>query len=145
MYGVAVVTRKGPFMVGNDIFVKKRFAITDKAGPDFELLALKFDQSAPDPRFRPSMEKNRERYSEGLTILRSPQCPYSGKNVTVIMETAQKKFGLVPTLVELDDAAAVQDAPCPFGTFCILYNGKVISHHPISSTRFENIMNKIVR
>jgi hypothetical protein len=27
-----------------------------------------------------------------------------------------------------------------FGTFCIIKNGRVISHHPISNTRFENIM-----
>jgi len=61
------------------------------------------------------------------------------------METAQKKFGLVPKLEELDDAAAAQESPCAFGTFCILYNGKIISYHPISNTRFENIMKKIVR
>jgi len=145
MEGVAVVTREGPFMVGRDIFIKKGFAVTDKADPDFELLALKFDRDAPDPRFRSAMVKNRDRYAEGLTILRSPQCPYSEKNVRAIMETAQKKFGLVARLEELDDAAAARESPCAFGTFCILYNGKVISHHPISNGRFENIMKKIVQ
>ncbi|MCK4802457.1 YoaP domain-containing protein, partial [bacterium] len=37
-----------------------------------------------------------------------------------------------------------QNSPCPFGTFCIVYNGKVIAHHPVSNTRFVNIMNKIL-
>jgi len=142
MQGVAVVTRKGPFMAKRDIFVKKGFVPVDSAEPDFELLVYKFDPVAEDPHFRKTMTQNRERYAEGLTILRSPQCPYSEKNVAAIMETA-KKYGLNTRLVELESAEAVQDAPCAFGTFCILYNGEVISHHPISNTRFENIMNKI--
>lgn len=143
MRGVAVVTRKGPFMAKRDIFVRKGFEVADTAGPDFELLALKFDPGADNPRFRTSMTKNRDRYKKGLTILRSAQCPYSEKNVAAIMETARKKYGLDPRLVELADADAVQDAPCAFGTFCILYNGEIISHHPISNSRFINIMETI--
>jgi N-acetylglutamate synthase-like GNAT family acetyltransferase len=143
MYGVAVVTRKGSFMADKDIFMKKGFTVMDKAAPDFELLALKFDQDATNPKFKPSLAKNQKKYAEGLTILRSAQCPYSEKNVTAIMETAKKKFGLTPVLVDLEDAAAAQNSPCAFGTFCIIYNSKVISHHPISNGRFENIMKNL--
>ncbi len=25
---------------------------------------------------------------------------------------------------------------------CVIYDGEIISHHPISNTRFENIMDK---
>lgn len=140
MKGVAVVTRKGSFMAKRDIFIRKGFLPVDTAKPDFELLALKFDPSDADPRFRDTIEKSRDQYSEGLTILRSPQCPYSEKNVTAIMETARKKYGLSPRLIEMDNAESVQNSPCAFGTFCIMYNGEVISHHPISNARFENIM-----
>lgn len=143
MKGVAVVTRKGPFMAKRDIFVKKGFVPADTAEPDFELLVKKFDPNAKSPRFKMNMAKNQDRYAEGLTILRSAQCPYSEKNVAAIMETARKKYGLNPALVEMEGAAAAQDSPCAFGTFCILYNGKIISHHPISNGRFENIMDKI--
>jgi hypothetical protein len=45
----------------------------------------------------------------------------------------------------LKDAESAQKAPCAFGTFCILYNGAIISHHPISNTRFENIMAKALK
>jgi hypothetical protein len=143
MRGVAVVTRKGPFMAKKEIFVKKGFILVDKAEPDFELLVLKFERNAINPKFKTSIIKNKDRYAEGLTIIRSAQCPYSEKNVTSIMETSRKKYGLTPRLVELVDADAVQNAPCAFGTFCILYNGEIISYHPISNTRFENIMEKI--
>jgi hypothetical protein len=138
MQGVAVVTRKGPFMVSKDIFLKKDFLKVDEAKPDFELLVLKFDKNADDPKFK---EMSTEKFSKGLTIIRSAQCPYSVKNVNAILDTA-KKLKLNANLVELEDAKDAQMTPCAFGSFCIIYDGEVISHHPISNTRFENIMKK---
>jgi hypothetical protein len=136
MKGVAVVTRKGPFMAKKDIFLKKGFEVVDAAKPDFELLTLKFDGKAANPKFK---KLDTSAYREGLTIIRSPQCPYSVKNVEAIMKTAEA-LGLKPRLVDFQDAESAQQSPCAFGTFCIIYNGKVLSHHPISNTRFENIM-----
>jgi hypothetical protein len=137
--GVAVVTRNGSFMAKKDIFLKKGFRQVDSAKPDFELLVLKFDENAPDPSFKEITTKNFS--GRGITILRSPQCPYSVKNVEAILLTA-KKLNLDHALVELDDHLSTQQSPCAFGTFCIVGNGKVLSHHPISNTRFENIIRK---
>jgi len=52
MGGVAVVTRKGSFIVQREIFIKNGFVAVDKAEPDFELLAIKFDQAVTNPSFR---------------------------------------------------------------------------------------------
>jgi len=141
MLGVAVVTRKGPFMVHNDIFLKKGFQIVDHAKPDFDLLVFKFDKKSKDPGFKQNMNENLKEYDNGLTIMRSAQCPYTEKNVNAIIESA-KKMKLNTKLVDLADANAVQNTPCAFGSFCLIYNGKIIGHHPISNTRFENIMKK---
>ena len=129
---------KGPFMAKKDIFVKKGFHVVDAAKPDFELLALKFDDDAPNPKFTILPLAG---YGEGLTIIRSPQCPYSVKNVDAILVTA-KKMGLPAKLVDLADAESAQKSPCAFGTFCIINDGKILCHHPISNTRFQNIMEK---
>jgi len=138
MSGVAVVTRKGSFMADKDIFLKMGFISADTAKPDFELLVLKFDKAATDPKFK---EFSPDRYDNGLIIIRSPQCPYSVKNVDAILETA-KKLKIQAELVELMDHESAQQTPCAFGTFCIIHNKEVISHHPISNGRFENIMGK---
>ncbi|MBN2546311.1 MAG: YoaP domain-containing protein [Spirochaetes bacterium] len=138
MKGVAVVTRKGSFMADKQIFLKKAFVPVDQAKPDFELLTLKFNENAKNPSFKKN-EVNTAQYSNGLTIFRSPQCPYSEKNVNAILETA-KKMNIKTNLIDLKDADSVQKVPCAFGTFCIIYNKEVISYHPISNTRFENIM-----
>jgi len=144
MKGVAVVTRKGSFMANDLIFLKMGFEVVDTVKPDFHLLVKKFDHNAENPKFKEAMQVNLEKYGQGLTILRSPQCPYTEKNVKAIIETAQNQFHLNVQLIDLLDAAAARNSPCPFGTFGIIFNGKVISHHPISNTRFVNIIEKLM-
>ena len=145
MYGVAVVTRKGSFMAGKELFLKKGFEVVDKAPSDFELLVNKFNKNAPSPRFKGDWEKRRSQYGKGLTVIRAYQCPYTVKNVNEIVEAAEKEYGLKPDLVDLKNYKEAQNSPCAFGIFCILYNGEVIAEHPISRKRFTNIMNKIFR
>jgi GNAT superfamily N-acetyltransferase len=143
MNGVAVLTRKGPFMVSKEIFIKKGFEIVDTAKPDFELLVNKFNNKYPNPKFKVNWEKRLEEFIEGLTIIRADQCPYTVKNVNEISENAKKTYNINPKIIDLKNYKEAQNSPCPFGTFCIIYNGKVIAYHPISKTRFTNIMNKI--
>jgi hypothetical protein len=138
MNGVAVVTRKGPFMAKKELFLKKGFILVDETKPDFELLVLKFNQKAVDPKFK---NISPEKYLKGLTIIRSAQCPYSVKNVNAILNTAEK-LNIKANLIDIKNSESAQQTPGAFGTFCIIYNKEVISHHPISNTRFENIMAK---
>jgi len=145
MSGVAVVTRKGSFMAGKKLFLKKNFEVVDKAPPDFELLIKKFNDNSPTPQFNGDWEKRRNLYSKGLTIIRADQCPYTVKNVNEIRETAENLFGIKPNIITLKNYKAAQDSPAPFGTFCILYQGKVVADHPISNTRFKNIMTKLLK
>lgn len=142
MNGVAVVTRKGSFMAGDEIFLRNGFTFTDTAKPDFNLLVFKFDENAENPKFKTDVLTDLSKYNNGLTIIRSSQCPYTEKNVNAIIQTAETKFRIKTNLIDLKDADSAQQTPCAFGTFCIIFNGKVISYHPISNTRFENIMKK---
>lgn len=144
MHGVAVVTRKGSFMANKNIFVKKGFVSVDNAEPDFQLLVLKFNKKARNPKFK-DLKKGLENYKVGLFILRSVQCPYAEKNVNAIIKSAKEKFGIKPNLIDLTDVNGVQNSPCAFGSFCIIHNGEILSHHPISNTRFENIIKKQVK
>ncbi len=57
MHGVAVVTRKGPFMAGKELFLKNGFEVVENAPPDFELLVKKFNERAPAPKFKGEWEQ----------------------------------------------------------------------------------------
>lgn len=142
MKGVAVVVRDGSFMAKKDIFIKNGFKLMDSAPPDFELLVKKFHDNAPDPKFKGNLEMRLKKYKKGLFIFHSPQCPALAKSVKEIDEVASKEFGIKPKIIELKSKKDAKENPCPFGTCGIVYNGKVVANHPISKTRFKNIMNK---
>ena len=135
---MAVVTHEGSFMAKKDIFLKRGFQQVDSAKPDFELPTLKFDEHDENPFFQIQGANN---YDSGITIIRSARCPYSVKNVEAVLTTA-KKMNLETRLIELEAPENEQATFCAFGTFCILYNNEIISHHPVSNKRFENIMKK---
>ena len=121
--------------------INDRYNLT--AHPDFELLVKQFDTSSP-PKFPRDWEQRRNQYGSGLVIIRSDQCPYITKSVKEITETAEKRCGITPNVVELKNYKDAQSAPSAFAVFEIIYDGKLVADHPISNTRFMNIMNKEV-
>ena len=144
MTGVAVVTRKGTWMAGKELFLKNGFELVDQAPPDFELLMKKF-ANTPSPKLKGDWNKRLNQYSSGLTIIRSDQCPYIAKSVKDITETAQKKYGIKANIIELNNCMEAQNAPSAYGIFSIIYDGRLLVDHPIGNTRLTNIMNKILR
>jgi GNAT superfamily N-acetyltransferase len=142
MNGVAVVTRNGPWMAKKGLFLKNGFELVDEAPPDFELLVNKIKKSAHSPKFSGDWKERLSPYSKGLTIIRSDQCPYLEKWVKEISETAQERYGLKSKIIELKNCKDAQNAPSAYGTFSIVYNGKLLADHPVSNKRFMNIMNK---
>jgi GNAT superfamily N-acetyltransferase len=140
-HGVAVVTSKGTWMAGSELFLKNGFELVDQCPPSFELLVKKFT-SAPSPRFTGDWEKKLAQYGQGLTIITSDQCPYIAKNIGEIVETAEVEYGLNPKVVKLTDHTQAQNAPSPYGIFSLIYNGKLLVDHTISNKRFMNLMNK---
>jgi len=142
MNGVAIVTRKGTWMASNTLFLKNGFEIVDSAKSDFQLLCKSFKDVDKKPSFSESL-KNETKFNKGLVIVSSDQCPYTTKAINEISETAINEYKIKPTIIELKSYKEAQNSPCAFGTFCILYDGKIVAENPISNTRFKNIMNKI--
>ncbi|MFQ5905845.1 MAG: YoaP domain-containing protein [bacterium] len=145
MRGVAVITSKGTWMAGKDLFEKNGFDLVDQAPPQFELLVRRFRENAPLPEFKADWGERLKSYRKGLTIICSDQCPYVAKSVREICETAHKRDGVKANLVELRDCKQAQKAPSAYGTFSMIYNGRLITDHPISNTRFTNIMDGAVK
>jgi hypothetical protein len=142
MFGVAVVTRKGPWMADKEIFLKEGFDVIDRASPDFELLTKKFKKEAPDPKFKEDYEKILRKYGRGLTILWSDQCPFIAKAIKEIKEMIANKYEIEAKIIKMKNHEDAQNAPSPYAVFSLIYDGKLYAFHPISSKRFMNIMDK---
>lgn len=145
MHGVAVVASKSTWMAKKEIFLKNGYELTEEAPPHYQLLVKRFNADAPLPTFSGDWAEKLEHYSDGLTIIHSHQCPYVTKSMSEIPSVAREEFGIEPTLVELPDCQAAQDSPNPYGIFSVLWNGELVADHPISKTRFKNIMRKVTK
>ena len=141
MTGVCSVTSRRTFMASKELFLKHGFEVVEEAPPCFELVSLKFDNDAPDPRFKGDWEKKLDDLGKGLTIIRSDQCAYTVKNIGEIVATA-KEYGVEPNVIDLISHNDAQGSPSPYGTFAMVLDGKLVADHPISRGRFRNILNQ---
>ena len=144
-HGVAVVTSKSTWMAKKELFLKRGYQITEDAPPHYQLLVKRFSDDAPLPTFSGNWKGKLARHAEGLTIIHSDQCPYVIKTMNEIPAVAREEFGIEPTIVDLPNCQLAQESPNPYGVFSIVWNGELVADHPISATRFRNIMNKALR
>ncbi len=143
MSGVAVIARERPWLAGPALFLANGFTVVDQAPPDYQLLVRKLVPSAANPVFKGDWDKKLKRYGRGLTIIRSDQCPHIAKFAGEIAQAAEEEFGIKPRIVELKSARQAQNAPTPYAVFAVILNGRLLTDHQISRSRFRNIMRKL--
>ncbi len=144
MHGAAVMVRDGAWLADRRLFLANGFAPVDTAPPDYQLLVCKFDDDTANPAFKKGWDQRLAKYSRGLTVIRSDQCPHIAKFAAEIIETAETEYRIKPTVVDLESSSDAQNAPTPYAIFSLIYNGRLLADHQISRTRFRNIMNKCV-
>jgi L-amino acid N-acyltransferase YncA len=130
MQGVAVVTSNSGWLPRKELFIKNGFEKADAMPPDFELYAKRFSKNAVFPKFFPISEEKIKSYGKGLTILDSCQCPYS--NALIILLKRMANEANIPVKIQhiSSPKEAQENSVHPYGTFCILLNGKVVSYKP---------------
>jgi hypothetical protein len=131
MYGVAVMTiRSGGWSPKKELFTKNGFQKYDELPPNFELHALKFSDSYPDPQFHPLFMDRVSKYTNGITLFTSHQCPYMAATIQNIRSIAEE-MGVNFTIHEIQDCEeAQQNGFNPYGTFHLILNGKYVTHLP---------------
>jgi hypothetical protein len=143
-HGVAALTRKGGYLVGRRILLKHRFEVVDRAPGAFSLVAMRFG-AAPYPALPHDWEKRQARYGEGLTVVYADQCPYFHDAVQQTLETAEEVGVHTCRSVELRSAQEVQDrAPCPYGTFGIVYDGALLSCTPLGAKKLTERLQELL-
>lgn len=140
--GVAAVTaRKRVGFVDTDFFVHHGFQVVQTTG-GMDLVALKFSSTAPDPRFIGDWERKGSSFGEGLTVVSSPQCPYTYEGAQQVVAIAQGQ-GMVARAVKLNSLKELrQSSPSPYASFDMVYNGRVISNlfHCMTANRLRRLV-----
>ena len=116
----------------------KGFEIADTEDPYYELLYLPFNENSPKPKFKETL-KNAKIDEKGFVLYYTQQCPFTAKYVPLIEEVAKKKK--IPfKIIKLNTVEEAQNAPTPFTTYSLFYNGEFITHEILSVNKFEKII-----
>jgi GNAT superfamily N-acetyltransferase len=126
--GVAILTSEGVWLVKKRFMLQQGFRSVGQAPPSFELLVKQFEPG-PLPSLPQDWEERAGRYGAGLTVVQADQCPYIPDATRIVLEVAEAR-GIEARVVQLTSSRQVREsAPSPYGTFQIVYNGRLLSYH----------------
>ena len=128
--GVAIVTNGDGWLAKEKFFLKNGFEEVQRDERGYQLMALRFEEETDWPRMVKSEERYFSEYKDGVTVLRTGQCPYIDASVEHLKEVAEER-GIAFREVELKTAAQVRKlAPSAFGIFNAVMDGKLLGCCP---------------
>lgn len=130
--------KKLPFLSDPEFLKYKGFILADIAAPSYELLYLPFEENAQKPRFKNHV-KTPEISESGFVLYYANQCPFTVKYVPLIENVAkQKRIPFKSILFETAEQA--QNAPAPFTTYSLFFEGKFLTNEILSEKKFAKIL-----
>ena len=118
----------------------KGFETVDKVNPYFELMYLPFSNDAEKPQFKQHLKETEHNdLPRGFTLYYTSQCPFTAKYVPLLEEIAKKR-SIDFQAVHILTREQAQNAPAPFTTFSLFYNGEFVTHEILSEKKFEKIL-----
>lgn len=136
--GVCTICSDGVWIANKTLFEKNEFIKGDVLGR-FEIMYKNFNENVSNPEFN-DYTKELKNY-KGFNLLYADQCPWHEKSVNDIKISA-KENNIDLKIKKITSPFQAQNSPSGFGTFALIYNGKLLSDHYLSKTRFENILKK---
>lgn len=140
--GLVIVSspKKMPFLSDPKYLRYKGFLPADTAAPYYELMYLPFAENIATPRFK-ACAKDGRIDELGLVLFYSHQCPFTEKYVSLIADLAESK-GIGLRVRKFQTTEQAQNAPAPFTTYSLFYNGEFVTHEILTEKKFENLLKK---
>jgi L-amino acid N-acyltransferase YncA len=138
MKGVVMLTSDRTWLASKDIFEHNGFVEVDSALP-FHLMAFRFG-STPAPSLPRNWDERAQAFGRGLTVVRTPQCPYIENGARDILTFAKEK-GMRARSVELKSAQEVQEqSPSAYGVFGTVLDGKLLAYQYLLQKDFDKLL-----
>lgn len=141
--GLTIVSsvKKKSFLPDPNYMKYKGFIVADTAAPFFVLYYLPFKKDAPVPLFKECAKSGRTD-KKGLTLYYSDQCPHAGKYAELAKKVAMGK-GADLVLHKIETTADAQNAPSPFTSYSLFYNGEFVTNEILSEKKVEKFLSEL--
>lgn len=137
--GVTVLSsaKKMPFLSDPKFLKHKGFKVADTADPQFELLYMPFDASAPAPAFK-SQVKHPRIPDAGLALFYTDQCPFAGKYAHIAARMAEER-GVPFALHKIDSLEKAKAAPAACTAYALFRDGEFITNEILSEKKLTEL------
>lgn len=138
-YGIIALSskKKMPFLSDPEYLKYKGFEVCDSANPYYELLYFPFSKKYDIPKFK-ECAKQGITNEKGLVLYYSNQCPHTDKYVKLIKKISEEN-GVELKLIKFETSEQAQNAPCPFTTYSLFYNGNFITNEILSESKINKL------
>lgn len=133
--------KKQPFLSDPSFLIYKGFSVADSVQPFYELYYLPFDSAAEKPVFKEQVKAPKIE-QQGYLLYYAHQCPFTAKYVPLIEASAKEK-GLPFTAIRLKTTEQAQNAPAPFTSYSLFYNGEFVTNEILSVSKFEKMIERM--
>lgn len=116
----------------------KGFETADSLESGFELLYLPFTAGAERPRFRETVREHGD-MPKGFALYYTNQCPFTAKYVPLLENMAKERHAALQT-VHIRSREEAQNAPSPFTSFSLFYDGRLVTHEILSEKKFDKLL-----
>ena len=126
--------KKKPFLADPKYLKHKGFIVCDEADNGIQLWYLPLKENEDVPKF-----KECARYphvdEKGYVLYYTNQCPFNGKYVPILEETA-KKHNISLKTIHIASKEEAQNAPTPITTYALFYDGEYLTNEQMNDTKF---------
>lgn len=133
--------KKMPFLADPEYLKYKGFQMADTAKPYYELMYFPFCEDSCKPRFKQSVRESNVN-SSGFVLYYTHQCPFTAKYVPLIEEAAKAK-GVDFQTVHINTRMEAQNAPAPFTSYSLFYEGAFLTNEVLSVKKFEKMLSTL--
>ncbi|WP_331472468.1 N-acetyltransferase, partial [Clostridioides difficile] len=144
-YGLVVLSssKKMPFLSDAKYLKYKGFCLADTSEPNYELLYFPFTDNAPIPYFKNCVKK-RKLNENGIVLYYSNQCPHTEKYAPILKKIANSR-GIDVNLIKFETAKEAQNAPAPFTTYSLFFNGEFVTNEILSEKKIEKFLDTNIK
>ena len=132
--------KKKPFLSDPGFLKYKGFEVCDEADNGIQLWYLPFSKAGEKPKFK-DCAKHPHINEKGYVLYYTNQCPFNGKYVPIIEETA-KENGIPFKAIKLENRKEAQNAPTPVTTYALFHDGEYITNEQMNDKKFLKLCSK---
>ncbi|HHT21928.1 MAG TPA: GNAT family N-acetyltransferase [Bacteroidales bacterium] len=146
-YGLVTVvgTKKFHFMSDTKWLLKQGFEEIERISSGFSLLALKFNDDSPNPKFNESVKSGECPNKKGIVVYYSNRCPFAEFHAKESLVETAKKRNLPLQVIKLKSMVEAQNAPSPATIFSLFLDGKFMTTDisVCMDSRFDKVIDKL--